>query len=73
MFQQLGIGFKSGEIARTALTLPGSVHGLADSTKEFISDVELKMEYIALTMDIQLDPIKLQCQREIEMTQNWIH
>lgn len=52
------IGFKSGEIARIALTLPGSVDGLVDSTNEFFNDVELKMEYIALTMDIQLDQRK---------------
>lgn len=52
------IGFKSGEIERTAMFLPGSVDGLAESTKEFINDVEVKMEYIALTMDIQLDPVK---------------
>lgn len=52
------IGFQSGEIERTALILPGSVDGFADSTKEFVNDVELKMEYIALTMGIPLDPVK---------------
>lgn len=52
------IGLKSGKIEGITMSLPGSIEGLSDSTKEFFNDVELKMEYVAFTMGFQLDPVK---------------
>jgi hypothetical protein len=52
------IGLQSGKIEGITISLPGSIEGLADSTKEFFNDVEQKMEYVALTMGFQLDPVK---------------